>query len=94
ENLIERMTILRSGDVLTGDDLPEDFGALDSVNGNVAENEITNHMTYQEAEEMLVVNALNRFGWNRTKAAKYLNIPRHVLIYRMKKYSITEAARE
>ena len=94
ENLIERMTILRSGDVLTGDDLPEDFGALDSVNGNVVENEITNHMTYQEAEEMLVVNALNRFGWNRTKAAKYLNIPRHVLIYRMKKYSITEAARE
>jgi two-component system NtrC family response regulator len=94
ENLIERMTILRSGDVLTGEDLPEDFGALDSVNGNVVENEITNHMTYQEAEEMLVVNALNRFGWNRTKAAKYLNIPRHVLIYRMKKYSITEAARE
>lgn len=90
ENLIERMTILRSGDVLTGEDLPEDFGALEPVSSNVAENEITNHMTYQEAEEMLVVNALNRFGWNRTKAAKYLNIPRHVLIYRMKKYSLTE----
>jgi two-component system NtrC family response regulator len=94
ENLIERMTILRNSDVLTGDDLPEDFGALDSVNSNVAENEIASHMTYQEAEEMLIANALNRFGWNRTKAAKYLNIPRHVLVYRMKKYSITEAARE
>jgi len=94
ENLIERMTILRGGDLLTRDDLPEDFGALDSVSGDVKENEITDHMTYQEAEEMLIVNALNRFAWNRTKAAEYLNIPRHVLIYRMKKYNITEATRK
>ena len=44
----------------------------------------------QEYEMQLIREALERCGWNRTKAAKYLNIPRHVLMYRMKKYAVVE----
>jgi two-component system NtrC family response regulator len=83
ENLIERMVILRRSDKLTLRDLPEDFGRTEL--GPRVENE---HLTFQQAEEKLVRDALDRCGWNRTRAAKYLNIPRHVLVYRMKKYRI------
>jgi DNA-binding NtrC family response regulator len=89
ENLIERMTILRESDELTPDDLPADFSktsapALPQTNIN-AEGE---HVTFYEAEKRLIISALDKFGWNRTKAAAYLNIPRHILIYRIKKFGI------
>jgi two-component system NtrC family response regulator len=85
ENLIERMVILRRSDKLTLRDLPGDFGR--TVLGTRGDD---NHLTFQQAEEKLVRDALDRCGWNRTRAAKNLNIPRHVLIYRMKKYRIEQ----
>lgn len=47
-------------------------------------------MTYHDAERRLIVEALDKCSWNKTKAAKFLNIPRHVLIYRIKKYDLSE----
>lgn len=38
-------------------------------------------------ERELIQRTLARFGGNKTQAAAYLNIPRHVLVYRLKKYS-------
>ncbi|MEE8577469.1 MAG: helix-turn-helix domain-containing protein, partial [candidate division Zixibacteria bacterium] len=90
ENLVERMVILRKSNTLTPEDLPDDFGVLGSRQDKIETNDPSEHVTYQEAEEQLVRSALLRCGWNRTKAAKYLNMPRHVLIYRMKKYGIAE----
>jgi len=87
ENLMERMSILRKSDSLTSADLPADFQrpgndvdktAIDPDRG----------MTYHEAEKKLIIDALNRCGWNKSRAAKQLKIPRHVLIYRMKKYDL------
>jgi transcriptional regulator with GAF, ATPase, and Fis domain len=37
-----------------------------------------------------VLEALERNDWNQTKAARFLRIPRHTLIYRMEKYAITQ----
>jgi two-component system NtrC family response regulator len=89
ENLIERMTILRESDELTSDDLPADFSKTSTPvmpqTDIVAEDE---HVTFYEAEKRLIVGALDKFGWNRTKAAAYLNVPRHIMIYRMKKFGI------
>ena len=45
-------------------------------------------LSLPKAEERLLRDALTRTGWNRSQAAKLLAIPRHVLIYRMKKYGI------
>jgi two-component system NtrC family response regulator len=87
ENLIERMVILRRSDMLTVNDLPDDFRAPVSGSGD-AGSKASSRVTFHEAEQNLIVEALNRFSWNKTKAAEYLNIPRHVLIYRMKKYGI------
>lgn len=89
ENLVERMVILRRSDTLSIRDLPEDFGAVLDREPAVASEE-SRHLTFHEAEEKLVREALDKCGWNRTKAAKFLKIPRHVLLYRMKKYGIHE----
>lgn len=90
ENLIERMIVLRRGKTLTPKDLPEDFGSFDPRREAATEEKAPEHLTFAEAEVQLVRDALNRCGWNRTKAAKYLKVPRHVLIYRLNKYGIEE----
>jgi DNA-binding NtrC family response regulator len=36
------------------------------------------------------LTALEKSGGNRSKAARMLQIPRHVLLYRLKKYGIDE----
>jgi two-component system NtrC family response regulator len=87
ENLVERMVVMRGSDALTVDDLPADFGQ--PLSGDAA-TEMSGHLSFHEAEERLVRDALQRCGWNRSKAARYLEIPRHVLLYRMKKYNIEE----
>jgi two-component system NtrC family response regulator len=88
ENLMERMTILRRSDELTLDDLPADFGMTETAEGKTDPIESKEHVTFYEAEKRLIIGALEKFGWNRTKAAVYLSIPRHILIYRMKKFGI------
>lgn len=88
ENLMERMAILRKSDELTLDDLPSDFGSsLVSEPADAAAG-AGDHVTFYEAEKLLIVKALDKCAWNRTKAATYLGIPRHILIYRMKKFGI------
>ena len=87
ENLIERMVIMRRSNTLTVEDLPPDF---DQPVSDDLDTTMTGHLTFHEAEEKLVRNALDMCGWNKSKAAKYLNVPRHVLLYRMKKYGIEE----
>jgi DNA-binding NtrC family response regulator len=90
ENLVERMVILRKSGTLSVRDLPADFGASAAVPPELAKDGDSRHLTFHEAEEKIIRQALDQCGWNRTKAAKYLKIPRHVLLYRMKKYDIRE----
>lgn len=92
ENLVERMVILRKGNTLDVGDLPVEFGSGHQVARN--HGEPGGHLTFHEAEKKLVLEALERCAWNRSKAAEYLKIPRHVLIYRMKKYGMTESDSE
>ena len=42
----------------------------------------------EQLEREVVIEALERKRWNRSSAAKFLKIPRHILIYRMEKYGI------
>ncbi|MEE9443789.1 MAG: sigma-54 dependent transcriptional regulator [candidate division Zixibacteria bacterium] len=91
ENIIERMTILRSSDILMPEDLPDDFNAEDTKATKKYTEVGAEHITFHEAEKNLIINALNTCGWNRTRAAQYLHIARHVLIYRMKKYGISSS---
>ena len=42
----------------------------------------------EEIERELLMKALEKFSGNQTQAARYLNISRRTLIYRMEKYSL------
>ncbi len=91
ENMIERMLVLRKTNTLTNRDLPGDFGIFSRQRVTDTDDTTGDRLTFQKAEENLVRDALQKCGWNRTRAARYLSIPRHVLIYRIKKYGIKES---
>ncbi|MCH7879734.1 MAG: sigma-54-dependent Fis family transcriptional regulator, partial [candidate division Zixibacteria bacterium] len=88
DNLVERMVVLRSGNILTGADLPKDFNQTAEPSAERIESAVPGEMTFKEAERKLIVDALTRFDWNKSKSARFLDIPRHVLVYRMKKHEI------
>jgi DNA-binding protein Fis len=45
-------------------------------------------MSLGEAERTMVLNALQRAGWNQTRAAALLSITRDTLRYKMKKFKL------
>jgi len=45
-------------------------------------------MSLEEAEKTMLLNALEKTGWNQTQAAKLLDITRDTLRYKMKKYNL------
>ncbi|NOY88253.1 MAG: sigma-54-dependent Fis family transcriptional regulator, partial [FCB group bacterium] len=89
ENLIERMVILRNADLLTIEDLPHDFGEKEILK-QTNESNFTqvDNFGLTDVEKKMIIEALNKSAGNKTKAAKMLKIPRHVLIYKIKKYDI------
>ena len=93
ENLVERLLIMRSGDIITIDDLPEKIRNGVTVSGvSLNSGKVftlpDEGYSLEQLEREVVVDALERSAWNQTGAAKFLRIPRHTLIYRMEKYGI------
>jgi len=91
ENAIQRMLVLRRGECLEIDDLPGkicDSGraAASRPAGVVSLPE--DGYPLEDLEREAVVQALERNAWNQSRAASFLRIPRHVLLYRMEKYGI------
>jgi two-component system NtrC family response regulator len=89
ENTVERLLIMRRGETITLEDLPERvFG--ERKNGKKAAVITLPEEGYslEHLEREVVVEALERNNWNQASAARFLRVPRHVLIYRMEKYGI------
>jgi two-component system NtrC family response regulator len=88
ENVIERMVVLSAGDEVTAVDLPSEFQSspepLDLLSIHLPEEGIS----LEAIERELLLRALEKFGWNQTQAARYLDISRRTLIYRMEKYGL------
>ena len=45
-------------------------------------------------EKELILRALRKFDWNQTHAARFLDLSRKTLIYRMEKFGIGRPAAE
>jgi len=95
ENLVERLLILRNGDTITFDDLPDKIRNNAPAPGPAAHSGSIINLpdegySLEQLEREIVVQALERNGWNQTAAARFLRIPRHTLIYRMEKYEIVQ----
>lgn len=87
ENTIERLLIMRNGDVIGVDELPEKFLA-NGTTGSAVIKLPDEGYSLEQLEREVVVQALERNQWNQTAAARFLRIPRHTLIYRLEKYGI------
>ncbi len=87
ENVVEQMLILRSSDVLDLVDLPERIGRpVSRVTGVL--NLPDEGYSLETLEQEAVQEALRRCNGNKSKAAAFLKIPRHTLLYRLEKYNI------
>jgi len=88
ENVIERIVVLARGDQITFGDLP-DFLRRERPAVDMLQLELpARGLSLENVEKELLVRALDKFSGNQTHAAKYLDISRKALIYRMEKYSI------
>lgn len=92
ENVVERVVVLAKGDIIRSQDLPAEIVAHDvrisSINLRLPEDGIS----LEAVERELLLRALEKHGWNQTQAAKYLDISRKTLIYRMEKFELAPPA--
>jgi two-component system NtrC family response regulator len=92
ENVIERMIVLSNGDAITEDDLPQELRGSATASGpssfllDLPEEGIS----LEAVERELLLRALERFNGNQTQAARYLDISRRTLIYRMEKHGLRD----
>jgi len=88
ENIVERLVVLAVGDEITPDDLPDFLRAepsnLDGIRLDLPEQGIS----LEGVEKELILRTLQRFNWNQTHAARYLDLSRRTLIYRMEKFGL------
>lgn len=88
ENVIERMVVLSAGDEITLDDLPEPIRASAPHRDSLLL-ELPDHgISLEGIERELLLRALEKFNWNQSQAARYLDISRRTLIYRMEKHGL------
>jgi DNA-binding NtrC family response regulator len=88
ENVMERASILKRGDMITRDDLPEKLSRKATGASEVLLNLPEGGLSLEELEKDLIIKALERHKGNQTRAAEYLRITRPTLIYRMEKYGL------
>ena len=84
ENCIERMMVISSGDVLDEDLLPDELEDEGASTRAEAQN-----YNLSDIEKNVLIEALEKSNWNKSKAAKLLNIDRKALYNRIIKYNIS-----
>lgn len=98
-NVIERMVVLADGDRLTIADIPDEITNVEATaptvatiapipaTSNTAPTE-KNANSLADAEKNAILNALEKSGYNKTKAAERLGISRRTLHRKLKEWSI------
>ncbi|MEO8594930.1 MAG: sigma-54 dependent transcriptional regulator [Candidatus Solibacter sp.] len=96
ENLVERIVLLSNSDEVGMANLPESLRAAQPAAEFAAEERggvlrmpmETEGVSLEAVEREMIVQALRKFDWNQTQAAKYLDISRKTLTYRIAKHGI------
>jgi two-component system response regulator AtoC len=93
ENVIERIVVMARSNEITLDDLQEPFRrqqpALDFLPLELPHSGIN----IEAIEKELILRALKKFDWNQTHAARFLDLSRKTLIYRMEKFGLRRKPR-
>jgi DNA-binding NtrC family response regulator len=94
ENVIERIVVLTPGDEITLRDLP-DFLRRERPMIETLQLELPPRgISLEGVEKELLGRALDKFNGNQTHAAKYLDIIRKALRYRMEKFGLSKTGVE
>ncbi|MGA7143992.1 MAG: sigma-54 dependent transcriptional regulator [Desulfobacterales bacterium] len=92
ENVIKRLTILCEDPVVNMDDLPENIRDVSGANPSDEEvilgDELNLNEAVQDYEKKIILEALEKTNWVKSKAAKLLNINRTTLVAKIKKQNI------
>ena len=88
ENVVERMVVLAVGSQITFNDLP-DFLQRQPLGPEAIQFDLPPQgISLEGVERELLLRALQKFDWNQTQAARYLDISRRTLIYRVEKHGL------
>ena len=92
ENIIERVVILTNNDTITVQDLPEKIQTLSREDQQllfeIPEEGISLDHAINEFEKKLILQALDKTGWIKNKAAQLLNLNRTTLIEKIKRQNL------
>ncbi|PKN17666.1 MAG: DNA-binding response regulator [Deltaproteobacteria bacterium HGW-Deltaproteobacteria-6] len=89
ENMVTRLMILREADIIRMEDLPKKILTPQQHEGQTGVvNLPPEGYPLEQLEREVVIEALERNNWNKSAAAAFLKVPRHVLLYRLEKYGI------
>jgi len=89
ENALERAMIFHREDVITLADLPETIRAPKTKEAAALPVSMPETgLSLEEVEKELILRALQKHDWNQSRAARYLGITRHTLLYRIEKHHI------
>jgi DNA-binding NtrC family response regulator len=88
ENVLERLLVLSSSDLISEEDLPEELQRTSTNSGSLWPELPEEGVSLEGIERELITRALERFRGNQTQAARYLDISRRTLIYRMEKHGL------
>lgn len=92
QNVMERIAVLAKEERIGLVDLPPEIiraeSRIASINLKLPEEGID----LEAIEKEIIQLALEKCDWNQTQAAKYLNMSRKTLIYRMEKFSLAPQA--
>jgi len=92
ENIIERIVILTNNDSITVQDLPEKIQSLSLDEQTplfeIPEEGISLDNALNEFEKRLILQALNKTGWIKNKAAQLLSLNRTTLIEKIKRQNL------
>ncbi len=92
ENTIEQMVILARGDTIAIEDLPEHIRRPTGHAANLLLRFPPEGLSIEQVERDIIQQALEMHGGNRTHTARYLDITRSALLYRMQKYGLAPSA--
>ncbi len=88
ENIMERITVLARGNEISVADVPPRIAAVGSSPSAMPLDLPYAGISLENVEKELILMALERCDWNQAHAAKYLDISRKTLIYRMEKHGL------
>ena len=92
KNVIERIVVLESGDVIQAEHLPKEIGQSQPVSSDGAGSPSfilpEGGISLDELEKQIIIQALDRAHNNKTQAAKMLQISYDTLRYQVKKFGL------